>query len=64
MQYEVLGADMQYTGDLSMEHAAQKGVHDAVADVIKYLMLGGIVVMVAAVALKEKHVVNLLKRVA
>lgn len=44
MQYETMGTDID-----KMEQAAAAGVYAGIADLTKYLLIGGVVIMASAV---------------
>lgn len=58
MTYEQLGQNEE----LSIRHGVQVGVHDAAADIVKYAVIGGVVLTVLMVA-TGKRPRNILQRV-
>lgn len=66
MQIPMLGEDQsgfvsEYQ-DLSKEHALKEGMHNALSDIVKYTVLGGVALIVAGIVLKETHAKKILNR--
>lgn len=63
MDISMLGADQSdETADLSRDHALKQGMHDAIADIMKYTVLGGCILIIAGVVLKKKTAKKILQQ--
>ena len=58
--YEQLG---QSEAEQSIQHGAKQGLHDATRDMVRLAVVGGTVVMIAALVLREEHLRRILERV-
>jgi len=58
-----LGADSEGGTVQSLQEASAEGLYEGIKDSVKYLFLGSVVLVVAAIALKEKHIIKLRKRI-
>ena len=59
---DTLGADSEGGAIGSLADASAEGIYEGIRDTVKYLFIGSVVLAVAAVALKEKHITRLRKR--
>ena len=62
MIYEQFLGEDQSSPDLSLEHAAKQGMHDAVSTGVKMLFIGGIVLMGASLILRERSVKKIVSK--
>lgn len=65
MDISFLGADQQpaQSADyLTAQHAAKMGVHDAVRDITKYLVIGGTIIAIGAIVFRQKDIERYFKR--
>lgn len=66
MDISHLGADQepaQSADYYTARHAAAMGVHDAVRDIVKYLVIGGTVIALGAIVFRQKDIERYIKRI-